>query len=483
MIEDRIAAIISRCKYDPLAWSLAAWDWGVGHLAGYDGPRQWQREVLAEIRDALADPVKRHEPIMISRASGHGIGKSAIVGMVSSWALSAFPGAKIVGTANTERQLVTKTGPEVRRWVKAGLTGDYFDYAATSVTANARHGGDARFDLIPWSVNNTEAFAGLHNKGSIIVLVFDEASGIHDNVWEVAEGALTDEDTIIIWLVLGNPTRNSGRFRECFRRFRHRWSHKQIDSRGVEGTNKKLFAKWADDYGEDSDFFKKRVRGIFPDSGDNQFISTADVDAARGRHLRKEQYDFAAGIIGVDPAWTGSDEFVIYYRKGLMSKRLAVFPKNDDDVQMAAHIARFEDELQADAVIIDFGHGTGIISAGKAMGRKWNGVWFSAKPIKPEYLNKRVEMWGEMRDWLKSGGAIEDDEILYQDLIGPELVGRLDGKYQLESKEGMKERGLPSPNRADALALTFAMPVRAKALAGFAHQPRDAGFDDPLQGF
>ncbi|MEI7000490.1 terminase, partial [Klebsiella pneumoniae] len=86
--------------------------------------------------------------------------------------------------------------------------------------------------------HNTEAFAGLHNERKRIIVVFDEASNIADLVWEVAEGALTDEDTEIIWVAFGNPTRNTGRFRECFRKYRHRWKCAQIDSRTVEGTNK-----------------------------------------------------------------------------------------------------------------------------------------------------------------------------------------------------------------------------------------------------
>ena len=166
-----------------------------------------------------------------------------------------------------------------------------------------------------WSEHNTEAFAGLHNKGKRIVLVFDEASAIADKVWEVAEGALTDEETEIIWVAFGNPTRNTGRFRECFRRYKHRWHHAQIDSRTVEGTNKAQIAKWAEDYGEESDFFKVRVRGMFPSMSARQFISETDVAAAYGRHVPESAYAFAPKIITVDPAWEGDDEFVIGLRR------------------------------------------------------------------------------------------------------------------------------------------------------------------------
>lgn len=472
-LNDSIIELAGSCRYDPEKWAEIAWDWGNGPLSDYDGPREWQRKINRIIKKHLADPETRHQPCQIAVSSGHGIGKSAEMGMISNWAMSCYSDCKIVTTANTDGQLRTKTAPEVGMWARRSITGHWFDVQATSIKAKAQgHSETWRQDFIPWSANNTEAFAGLHNKDRIVVLLFDEASKIDDSVWSVAEGALTDENTVIIWIVFGNPTRNSGRFRECFRKYRHRWHHLQIDSRTVPGTNKKKIAQWAEDHGEDSDFFKIRVRGQFPSQSALQFISGDDVDLARKRHLRKDQYSFAPTIIGVDPAWTGDDALEIMLRQGLYSKSLATVPKNDDDVAIANLIWRLEQEYQADAVFVDGGYGTGIVSAGNAMGRSWQLVWFSGKVINAGYVNKRAEMWGEMKAWLKAGGVIDEkDEELYQDLIGPETVPRLDGKILLESKEDMKERGLPSPNRGDALALTFAAPVSKRTVPiGFESQ-------------
>lgn len=477
---EEILALAVDCQHDPETWANLAWDWGVGELKEIDGPREWQREINAVIRDHLSDPETRFQPLQIAVASGHGIGKSAQMGMIANWAMSTCDDCRIIITANTDTQLRTKTAPEVGKWFRSSLTGHWFDVQATSVkSVSPGHSETWRADFIPWSEHNTEAFAGLHNKGKRIVLMMDEGSAIADKIWEVAEGALTDEDTEIIWIVFGNPTRNTGRFRECFGRYRHRWVRRQIDSRDVPGTNKKQIQKWIEDYGEDSDFVKVRVRGQFPSASALQFISTEDVDAARGRHLRPEQFDFAPVVIGVDPAWTGDDEFVIFLRQGLYSKCLATFPKNDNDIQMAQHILRFEQEHKADAVFIDGGHGTGIYSAGVSWGRDWQLVWFGEKSADPGCMNKRVEMWSGMRQWLKTGGAIDPkDDVLYADLIGPELVQagsiKQSGKMQLESKEDMKARGIPSPNRADALALTFAHPVAPKhmpaSLDGGSHE-------------
>lgn len=468
MASDPNDAIIEKaaaCRYDPEAWAGFAWDWGHGELEDYDGPREWQSDIFRLIRDHLANPDTRFDPLQIAVASGHGIGKSASMGMISNWAMSCYADAKIVTTANTEGQLRTKTAPEVGKWHRMSITGHWFDVQATSVKSRDKeHSDQWRQDFVPWSQHNTEAFAGLHNKGRIIVLQFDEASKIHDKVWEVAEGALTDENTVIIWIVYGNPTRNSGRFRECFRKFRHRWHRYQIDSRTVPGTNKKKIQQWIDDHGEESDFVKVRVRGQFPSQSALQFISGDDADAARSRNLRPEQYNFAPVILGVDPAWSGDDALEIMLRQGLYSKSLATLPKNDNDIEVANLIARLEREHNADAVFVDAGYGTGIVSAGRTMGKSWQLVWFSGKPTDPGYVNKRAEIWGGMKAWLKEGGAIDPgDDDLYQDLIGPETVPRLDGKILLESKQDMKERDLPSPNRGDALALTFASPVAKRA--------------------
>lgn len=471
--EQALVDLAADCDKDPLRWALMAYDWGHGELADYEGPRQWQREALDEVGQALRDPARRFNPIMVARASGHGIGKSAFIGMLVNWALSTCEDCKVVITANTDTQLRTKTAPEVGKWQRLALTQPWFDVNATSIAArDPQHAKTWRADFVPWSEHNTEAFAGLHNKGKRIVLIFDEASAIADKVWEVAEGALTDEGTEIIWVAFGNPTRNVGRFRECFRKYKHRWLGRQIDSRTVEGTNKAQIAKWAEDYGEDSDFFKVRVRGMFPAMSAKQFISVTDVDAAFGRHLREEQYSFAPVILTCDPAWEGDDELVISKRQGLHFVVLRVLPKNDNDIQVATILAQLEDLHRADAVFVDMGYGTGIVSAGRTWGRTWTLVSFGGESADPGCLNKRAEMWRAARDWLKEGGAIPKDQALYDDLIAPETVARLDGKIQLESKADLKKRIGRSPDRADSLVLSFAFPVMHRTRDDEAAQDR-----------
>jgi hypothetical protein len=234
----------------------------------------------------------------------------------------------------------------------------------------------------------------------------------------------------------------------------------------VQITNKKELQNWIDDHGIDSDYIKVRIRGMFPAQSIKQFISETDVDAAEKRTLRPEQYNFAPKILTLDNAWEGDDEGVISLRQGLRFEILRTFAKNDNDVVIANLLAQLEVEHQADAVFIDGGYGTGIVSIGTTIGRSWLLVWFAEHSMDAGCLNKRAEMWMLTREWLKKGGVIPVDPVLHRDLIGPETVPRLDGKIQLESKKDMKKRGQASPSRGDALALSFAFPVVAKALRG-----------------
>ncbi len=468
-----LAKDIVKFHDDPFKFVLYSFPWGDGELADFSGPEDWQAEVLADIANGLKKGIlTQSEAIQIAVASGHGVGKSCLVAWVILWALSTFEDTKGIVTANTEAQLKTKTWGELQKWHRLFLLKEFFVMTATSIYAKSpEHERTWRFDQVPWSKEKTEAFAGMHNKGKRIVVIFDESSAIPDEIWEVTEGALTDENTQILWLVFGNPTRNQGRFHSCFNTLRHRWNNRQVDSRKVRITNKEQIEKWISDYGEDSDFVRVRVRGEFPHASDHQFISTEIVNHARNRFIRPEQYNFGAVIIGVDRAWCGDNATKIWLRQGNYSQRLASFFKDEDDFLVAGHLARLEDQYKADAVFIDFGYGTGLFSAGKQMGRNWRLVQFGGKADDPIYANKRAEMWGKMKQWLKDGGCIPDDQTLCNDLIAPEAysvqTGPNAGKLILESKEAMQKRGVPSPDDGDALALCFAFPVINKSQKQF----------------
>lgn len=445
---------------DPYAFVMWAFPWGEDILADHEGPEDWQKEILCHIRDGLSPA----EALQLAVASGHGIGKSALVSWIVLWGISTCIDSRGVVTANTETQLRQKTWAELAKWYNLFIGKKWFELTATAIFARVRdHEKTWRFDIVPWSEHKSESFAGLHNKGKRVIAIFDEASAIADKIWEVSEGPMMDNETERLWLVFGNPTRNTGRFFDCFHKFKHRWLNRQIDTRSVKLTDLAHVEKLVKDWGEDSDYVRVRVRGVFPRSSERQFISTEDIERGRGKHLRLDQYNFSARIIGVDPANYGSDESVIYLRQGLMSKKLASYSKLSDDITLAGYIAQFEDEYDADAVFVDFGQGSGVASAGKHMGRNWLLVPFGGASSDPQYLNKRAEMYGLTRDWLRTGGAIPDDNVLCEQLGGPEYHIRLDGKTKVESKDDMRARNVTSPDHADALVLTFAHPVRPKA--------------------
>lgn len=495
---------MARFYADPLGFVMFAYPWSsdpalrmVALPAAYRqrfnceyGPDLWACEFLDELGAAVRqrgfDGGRAVDAVRMAVASGHGVGKSSMTAWLVNWIMSTRPYAKGIVTANTAEQLASKTWAEIAKWTKKCITAHWWRVSTGKGAMRLCHVEHPEAWMVSAQTcreENAEAFAGLHAADSTPFYIFDEASAIPDAIAEVAEGGLTDGEPM--FFKFGNPTRNSGDFHRCFHGQRHRWLTRQIDSREVAITNKRQIGQWIDDYGLDSDFVKVRVRGLFPSLSIKQFIATADVDAAFGRELRLDQYSFAPKILTCDPAWEGDDALVIGLRQGLAFRILQVIPKNDNDIHVANLLARFEDAEQADAVFVDAGYGTGIVSAGSTMQRDWTLVWFASASADPGCVNKRAEMWKQMRDWLKAGGCLPADHELYADLISPETVPRLDGKIQLESKRDMKNRRLPSPNRADALALSFALPVaKRQALGGGGRRSREEAVrgHDPFAG-
>lgn len=479
----QLADDMGRFFADPLGWVLYSYPWDTDPSLQicrlrtpwdliYDcefGPDVWACQFLedlgAKIRHNAFDGSRAVPPIREAIVSGHGIGKSAMCAWLVGFIMSTRPGSQGTVTANTAEQLASKTWSQIAKWNKLCITGHWFNVTTGKGAMRMVHVQDPE----KWFCNaqtcreeNSEAFAGQHAPTATSFYLFDEASAVPNAIEEVSEGGLTDGEPMKF--AFGNGTRNTGWFKDCFGQKAHRWGGRHIDSREVQITNKVMLQEFIDDYGIDSDFVKVRVRGMFPSLSIKQFISEKDVDAAFGRDLKAEQYNFAPKILTLDNSWEGDDEGVIGLRQGLRFDVLRTFAKNDNDIQVANMLALLEDEHTADAVFIDAGYGTGVVSAGKTLGRDWTLVWFAEASSDQGCLNKRAEMWKLGRDWLKSGGAIPKDHTLHRDLIGPETVPRLDGKIQLEAKKDMKKRKVASPNRADALMLSFAYDVSPKSM-------------------
>lgn len=464
---------LAEFSMDPLGFVLWAFPWGQPgtELEEFNGPDEWQIEVLLALGAGLINVT---QAIQIARASGHGIGKSALVAWIILWAFSTFEDTKGVVTANTENQLKTKTWAELAKWFNLFIAKELFEFSATKITirsTDTEKQAKWKIDMVPWSERNTEAFAGLHNSRKRILLVFDEASAIPDLIWETAEGALTDKNTEIIWCAFGNPTRNKGRFRECFPggKFAHRWNAKAIDSRTVAITDKDLFARWVQDYGEDSDFVRIRVRGVFPRQDAEGFISRSAIEQAILRPL--PTWNGWDVVLGVDVGRFGNDPSVIYPRQGpdARSRPVEILP-GLSVVEVAKRVVAAYHRWSASVAFIDEGGvGGGVVDLCRVMGINVIAVDFGSGPDYilldgAKYANKRSEIWGGLRsdiddDLCLPEGLSFGDVTLQDELAAPSYQLNVREEIQLESKKDMRRRGIPSPNIADALACTYALPT------------------------
>ena len=467
---------------DPLGFVLFAFPWGVPGtpLQKISGPRAWQVGEFKRIADHLALDFEKAKiglppsPLYLALSSGRGIGKSAFLSMLDLWVMSCWIGATTIVTANTEAQLRTRTMAELGKWHTMAINSHWFDKSTTSLKPHRWFADivqrqlkiDTQYyyvDAQSWSEENPDAFAGAHSQIGMMVQ-FDEASGIADPIWNVTEGFFTDLAPLRLWLAISNPRRNTGRFFECFHKNRSFWANRYIDSRTVEGVDKGVYQRIADSYGEDHDVTRVEVKGEFPRTGSNQFIGRDVVQKAAERDLVEDSG--APLIMAVDVARFGSNETVFRFRKGRDARSIkSIRMKGADTMVVAEKAAAAIERHNPEAVFVDgAGVGGGVVDRLKQMGYQVREVQSGESADDGEhYANKRVEMWGEMRDWLTIG-CIDDDVRLHDDLTGPEYSVALKGQLKLETKEAMQKRGLSSPDDGDALALTFAGPVARKDL-------------------
>jgi hypothetical protein len=468
---------------DPLGFVRWAFPWGEpGPLSSRVGPEAWQEELLRSLGRRILTP---DEAIREATVSGNGVGKSALVSWIILWAHSTFPDTRGVVTANTEVQLKTKTWAELGKWYNLFIAKELFTLEATALySRDPDHKLTWRTDMIAWSEKNAVAFQGLHNEGKRLFMIFDEASGIANTIWEAGDGCMTDAGTQRIWAVFGNPNSPSGRFRDCFDNGKEawRWNSRRVDARTVSFADKAEHAAWIRIHGEDSDYVRVRVKGTFPRTGAIQFISPDEVGLAQVADLNVHPFDPL--IIGVDVARFGDDASVIFIRKGRDARTFdPIVLRNVDTMTLASHVNETYLRYRADAVFVDGGGvGGGVIDRLRQLGCPVLEVQFGAKADRgssgesgmddgTRYANKRAEMWGFLRAALRSGLAIPSSDTVFGDQISNELTGpqysyNLHNEILLEAKKDMKARGVLSPDIADALALTYAYSVVPNRNAG-----------------
>lgn len=468
---DELVERLAEFEFDPYGFVLWAWPWGEpgSWLEDFDGPDEWQSTVLKYIGDQLREGGDLGQIVQAAVRSGHGVGKSALVAWLCWWSISTHELTRGRVTAMTDTQLRTLTWAEVSKWHESFIAKEMFDLHATSISFRSPElAKQWRIDAVPWSKERPAAFAGLHNARRRLIVIMDESSEIDGIIWETTEGALTDANTQIIWVALGNPTQPVGRFAECFKAD-SRWFAMTVDSRTSKFSNKVKIQEWAEDYGEDSDFFRVRVRGLPPRAGINTLIPEELVVEAMRRDLAPSAWLGWPKVMGIDPAREGDDLSVITLRQGpkILFQRTFSGLDGPDLGAQAVDIWRQHPELAACGVDA-IGIGASCVDALKRVPGFPLVPVNVALPAKDDtvYYNIRAELYGRAKEWLKGGmlpGEKERGAKELRDELTTVLYG-FDGKsrVQLEAKKDQKKRLGRSPDRADSFVLTFIMDTIAR---------------------
>lgn len=426
-----------------------------------DDPRRFVREALGVAPEAWQDEVlariaKGRQRLAIR--SGHGVGKTALQAWLVLWFGVTRADAKIPATAPTSHQLVDLLWGEVAKWHRAlaqrlpaiagaiDIRADRIDFKPWGGTAYAR---TSRRD-------QPEALQGFHADN--LLFLIDEASGIDDRVFEVAEGALSTPGALIV--MAGNPTRADGYFHRAFTRDRKRWWTRCVPCAESGRVSKDYVASMASSYGEDSNVYRVRVLGEFPRVEDDCVVPLDLVEAAV---LRDVEPVASRALWGVDVARFGDDATALAKRAGNVVPE-PVKTWHGKDVMQVAGLVKAEWDATESAmrpaeILVDvIGIGAGVADRLRELGLPARGVNVAEAPAARErYVRLRDELWFQARDWLAARDCrLAEDEALVGELTGPRYAIESSGKLRVESKDEMKRRGLRSPDRADAFCLTFA---------------------------
>lgn len=440
---------VERYKYNPVLF--------VQEVLGVE-PDDWQAQLL----NWIAEDERR-----ISVASGHGVGKSTVVAWAMLWyASTRFP-VKVVVTAPTSAQLFDALFAELKRWIRnlPEMLQKLWDVKTDRVVLKAAP--DESFISARTSrQEQPEALQGVHSDH--VMLVADEASGIPEAVFEAASGSMSGENAVT--LLLGNPTKGSGFFYDTHHRLRGSWKTLRVSCHDSPRVSKEYIAEIAARYGEDSNVYRVRVLGAFPREDDDTIISLDLAESAVNRDV--ETNPNAPVVWGVDVARFGNDKSALAKRQANQLMETVRRWKGLDLMQLTGAIKAEWDALSpserpVEILVDSIGLGSGVVDRLRELDLPARGVNVSEAPAMTEtYANLRAELWYKARGWLAGlDSRLPTDEELTAELVTPKYKFTSNGKIQVESKEEMKRRGLPSPDAADAFVLTFASDA-ATALHG-----------------
>ena len=411
-------------------------------------PTKQQESVLRSIPEAIK--LRRG----LATKSGHGTGKTAIEAWVIKWFMDTRPFPKIIVTAPTQHQLYDVTWSELAKWDSLSLTKGVCEWTKTSFRNSSYP--DTWFAVARTS-NKAENMQGFHSEH--LLFIIEEASGVPQDILEVVEGTQTQENALI--MMLGNPTQISGGFYDAFNNKRHFYQTFTLNSEESEIVDKRYCENLALKYGKDSDIYRVRVLGEFPKAEPDTLIPLNLVEAAVIRELAPQIVTEVE--IGVDVARFGNDETIIASRQGNEVIIEKVLTKRDlmTTVGEVVQVIRKYADKQVSDNVDDSGLGGGVtdrlkeLATQRAFSATITGVNNGERARDSEkFVNVGSEMWFAMRERVKTLKLPNDNDLIAQ-LSTRKYSMTSAGKQCIETKEHMKERGLTSPDRADAVILTL----------------------------
>lgn len=439
-------SVLNKWRLDPVSF--------VREVFGAE-PDAWQADVLT----AFAKDQR------IAMQSSKGVGKSTILAWCAWNFLLTRPNPKIAATSISWDNLSDGLWAEMAKWQsKSELLRHQFEWTKTRIS-NRDYPETWFMSARTWSKSGdagqqADVLAGLH--ADYLLFILDEVGGIPDGVMAAAEAGLASGiETKII--MAGNPTHLEGPLYRAATNERHLWHVTEITSDPDNPKrSQRVSLQWAkeqrDKYGVDSPWYIVNVLGKFPPSSINSLLGPDEVSAAMKREIPEDAYSWSQKRLGVDVARFGVDRTVIFPRQGLRAFK-PVTLQGSRTPEIAARIMAAKIKWESEAEFIDGtgGFGSGVVDSLLQAGSSPHEIHFSGKPTDPAYLNKRAEMWFNMAEWIRRGGILPNLPELARELTAPQYTF-VNGKFQLEPKDQIKERLGFSPDIADALALTFALP-------------------------
>lgn len=333
------------------------------------------------------------------------------------------------------------------------VNGHWFDWTATKFALKASP-GDWFAAATPWSENNPDAFAGTHDRN--VLVIFDEASNIADVIWEKIDGAMSTPGAM--WICFGNPTRNAGRFYECFHRYRKWWSVRQVDSETCRWADKVWVKRFLEQFGaSDPDRVRVQIRGQFPESTSNSLINLGAVD--RAMEYEAVGWEFLPKVMGVDVARFGSNDSAICFRQGRKVFPIECLPKMDL-MTTAHHVAeRIRSERPLQVFVDGSGMGAGVVDRLRQLNFSVVDVNGGNSSLNPRFLNKRAEMAWEVKEFVEGLCELPAQSRLRDDIKVLTYSYTDKGRIRLPRKEDIQSEYGFSPDYFDALMYTFAYPV------------------------